>query len=77
MKKRGIKIFSFFLAASLLLTACSAGSGSRIEPEQSALQNTAISQPQRDPKKTSEFGNLALLQRRSKNSIRPYGAGVQ
>ncbi|GEM_PF-2335531 len=33
MKKRGIKIFSFFLAASLLLTACSAGSGSRIEPE--------------------------------------------
>lgn len=76
MKKRGIKIFSFFLAALLLLTACSAGSGSRIEPEQSALQNTAIFLPQLDPK-TSEFGNLALLQRRSKNSIRPYGAGVQ
>ena len=33
MKKRGIKIFSFILAALLLLTACSAGSGSRIEPE--------------------------------------------
>ena len=52
MKKRGIKIFSFFLAALLLLTACSAGSGSRIEPEQSALQNTAVSLPQLDPKKT-------------------------
>ena len=50
MKKRGIKIFSFFLAALLLLTACSAGSGSRIEPEQSALQNTAIFLPQLDPK---------------------------